>query len=492
MRMPVRQVNPHEAHQYAPSSAPRPTRWTPVRFARIHRLLRAVAALLPALAVLALPSVPAHAADWDAGRLLWGVKASFTSYVSGPIAQGEIALSDGASREGDRFQFPLRESSESGGTTTLAYQGTVRFTGHDGRLDLALSDPAVAVSPDGARLIAAVSSSGEDFGRVAVADLSGVEPSALEDDSPVLDGLSASLTAEGSEAFAGYYEAGEVLDPVDATAESSGRESSGPGEDLAPGEVRGAVLDWGVRRSWREYVSGDIAEGGWTVSDGALDGGDRFRFTDGEGTLDDGTGTVSFHGSVHFSGEDVYLRISDPVVSIEAGEGLLSARVVGNGLDETVALAAFSADFAETDGLTTLDRAEARLSDNAAAVFGNFYQPGDPLDPVTIAYATEAEATIPALPNPGSGDEAKAAPSDGGQDATSWWPYAAGATALLLATAAFLLIRRRTGARNDGGDNSPASANASVGDDSPAAEGPGSGSDSGTGPGPDRDRKSAT
>jgi hypothetical protein len=67
------------------------------------------------------------------GSLDWGVKASFRTYVTGPIAHGDITVSGGASVNGDgAIRFPATGGTydPSGAGTDVALSGTVRFSGH--------------------------------------------------------------------------------------------------------------------------------------------------------------------------------------------------------------------------------------------------------------------------------------------------------------------------------------------------------------------------
>lgn len=78
-----------------------------------------LAALLSALA----PATAAHAAQSrtvSGGRLDWGIKASFQSYVTGPIAQGSWNLTGSAGTIGSsQFRFPSAQGSYDPGTGTL-------------------------------------------------------------------------------------------------------------------------------------------------------------------------------------------------------------------------------------------------------------------------------------------------------------------------------------------------------------------------------------
>lgn len=91
------------------------------------------------------------------------------------------------------------------------------FTGHEGVLRTVVSDLEIRIDGATGTLVANIESNDtsgtpHDYGRIAVATLSITG-------SPVTDGVlegsaTATLSAEGSDALAGYYSAGEALDPV--------------------------------------------------------------------------------------------------------------------------------------------------------------------------------------------------------------------------------------------------------------------------------------
>ncbi|WP_043260745.1 HtaA domain-containing protein, partial [Streptomyces sp. e14] len=62
----------------------------------------ALAVLVAALLAALLPAPAAHAASRvvAGGRLDWGIKSSFQSYVTGPIAKGSYSLTGGAATVG--------------------------------------------------------------------------------------------------------------------------------------------------------------------------------------------------------------------------------------------------------------------------------------------------------------------------------------------------------------------------------------------------------
>lgn len=155
-------------------------------------------------------------------RMGWGIKDSFRSYISGSIAKGDWTTTGGAVYSEGNFVFSGSEgtvTTADGSVTagTLKFGGSVLFTGHEGVLRTVISDPEIRINGSTGTLVANVESNDtagnpNDFGRVVVADLAITDASVADG---ILDGsASATLSAEGSEALAGYYAAGESLDPV--------------------------------------------------------------------------------------------------------------------------------------------------------------------------------------------------------------------------------------------------------------------------------------
>lgn len=367
-----------------------------------HAIARMAGALITAAAVVAsllLWAAPASAADLSGGRLDWGVKESFRSYITGPIAKGEIQTGDGASTSGGAYRFHSASGSYEGGSASIAYQGWVYFWGHDGELDVTFANPSVEYSGSSGTLYVYVNGS-----RTDMASLSG--GSISESGGTIsVSGASATLTANGAAAFAGYYEAGQALDPVSFSADvAAAAEPTEAASETATetetetDEVAGAVLDWGVRTSWRDYVSGNIAEGEWTVADGAADGGAVFRFTEGAGTATATDYELAYQGAVTFTGNDLDLTLTAPAITATDGKGVLSAEVDGARVD----LVSFEAELAERDGLLVAEEVPTQLTEAAVPVFGGYYQAGDAMDPLLIAVPLTADAVLPALPDLGS------------------------------------------------------------------------------------------
>ncbi|MEU6964148.1 HtaA domain-containing protein [Streptomyces chrestomyceticus] len=446
-----------------------------------------LAALLGTL-LPALPAAPAQAAARTVagGRLDWGIKSSFQSYVTGPIAQGSWTLNGGAATVGDsRFRFHSATGSydPASGALTAGFSGGVHFTGHrkpDGsyEMDLTISRPQVTVADGRGTLFADMTSKEKGTGRVTTAarvplatlELGGVDtrgggtPIALTD-------VPAKLTAQGARAFAGYYTEGTRLDPVSLSADvragggpSPESTPSGDGEgdgDARRGTFTEAAVDWGVRRTFREYVTGSIADGRWQLSDGAQDGGALFRFPRGKGTYDAEKGTLSagFTGKLHFTGKNLDLTLTAVSVTVHDGRGTLAADVTRDGTTtEGTPLATFEAKrLTPEKGLIKLTEAPARLTADGAKAFGGLYREGTDMDPVSLAVAVGKKATLPALPDLGTDPKAAAAAGDGKQTKQAAPEQAAPASSgstrtvvllisagvLLVAVAAFPVLRAR-------------------------------------------------
>ncbi|NDZ83616.1 Htaa domain protein [Streptomyces sp. SID10853] len=451
-----------------------------------------LAALTAALLTVLFPASTAHAASRTVrgGRLDWGIKSSFQSYVTGPIAKGSWGLRGGAATVGgSRFRFHSAAGSydPDSGAFTAAFSGGVHFTGHrkpDGtqELDLTISRPTVRISAGHGTLYADMVSRSRATGRfttsaqvpLATLALSGVDMKG--GGSPIaLNSLPATLTSQGATAFAGYYTAGTALDPVSLSADvltpaahpggPSGKPSGTPtagkptgkaAKDSAAGAIRDAAVDWGVRRTYREYVTGAVARGKWTLSDGAQDGGALFRFAGGRGTYDEKKQTLDAHftGTVRFTGTRLDVRLAGLAVKVEGGRGTLSAA--------GTPVVTFKAGRLTADhGLIALDEAPTELTAGGAKLLGSMYRPGTAMDPVSLAVAIDDKAALPALPDLGSTASATPAPApNAGHRAAAGTDTAArsadgrtgtyaglGAGVLVAAALVFLAVRRRRGAR---------------------------------------------
>ncbi|MFJ6753897.1 HtaA domain-containing protein [Streptomyces sp. NPDC091273] len=439
--------------------------------------------LLAALLGALLPATAAHAGTVQGGRLDWGIKSSFQSYVTGPVAKGGFKLKSGAATVGGslfRFHSAAGSYDPGSGTFEASYSGGVTFQGHqkpDGvhELDMTVSNPTVKIGGGSGTLYVDVASKAKDTGAVsnqsqvpfATLGLGGVNMKGGA--SPLtLTNIPATLTAQGAQAFAGYYAAGTQLDPVSLSADVKSAPAAEPSPSATPqpgataqtpqaqGAFADAAVDWGVRRTFREYVTGSVGQGKWTLAEGAQDGGALFRFPQGKGAYDGGKGTLdaAFAGTVRFTGAHLDLQLGKVSVKVENGKGVLSADVTTGGeTKNAVPLVEFDAKGLKAEGgLATLTEAPAVLTEGGSQAFNSMYKAGTEMDPVSLAVALDAAAKLPALPDLGStAPPAPAAPAAepapaakaGQSSGTGLFIALAVAVLVLAGGAAFLVVRKR-------------------------------------------------
>lgn len=195
----------------------------------IGRVLAAfLAAAVLATVAFVGGSAPAGAAPpGDAavsgGHADWGVRATFRSYVTGPIAQGSITTGDGVTTNTDgSFRWPDASGTYDAGALDADFRGSVHFVGHAGALDMTMSGLNVVVtSATSGTLYADLVSKAFDDGEFdtyddvafATLDLTGITPSETGSTLTWAD-VPATLTADGSTAFSSFYPAGTTLDPI--------------------------------------------------------------------------------------------------------------------------------------------------------------------------------------------------------------------------------------------------------------------------------------
>lgn len=214
-----------------------------------------------------------------------------------------------------------------------------------------------------------------------------------------------------------------------------------PASTAASCAVDDATITWGFKESFRSYISGAIANGQWTVSDGAEYETPHFRFGGGAGLLDRGAGvgSVEFPGAITFMGHGDILNttIENPVLEFRGASASLYFDVNGttqNGAEidvqmvEFVALALDDGELLErTDSQLTIRDVPATLTHPGAEAFGT-YRAGEPFDPVTIRLTFDSECEAPAE--------------------TNWWLVGGlplGAAAALVAALLWYRSRRRSG-----------------------------------------------
>ncbi|RII42401.1 hypothetical protein DWB68_07555 [Galactobacter valiniphilus] len=433
--------------------------------------------------------------------LNWGLKKSFRDYVVGPIGGGKLTVSDGAKQAAKNgvFSFTGGSGTLKNGLGTISFNGTVNVTGHEGEMDLTFSQLRVKVTgPTKAELIASVTApktsmtDAINLKDVVLASLSfdaknltfnnaalGFKAAVSASKLLVLSDAKATLTKAGVPALAGFYEAGTVLDAVSVNADAKNSGTTTAGDDEAdnestagstdgekttsgntaansgaakqqcrtvtvPATAGGVSLSWGVKSSFVSYVKGGIAKGQVTTGNGAAASGSGFTWGAGSGSLSaNGTGTVSFPGSVHFTGHDGLLDTTLSGLRVQvtgSGTAALIANVKSQDM-EGKDLSASNITFATVKfsggSASGFSGASVTLTAAGAKAFAGFYNAGQAMDSMTLSVGKASAATTQVV----CGDLAAT-----GVDNTANLVGTAGLLALLGAAAITLAARRKSAA----------------------------------------------
>jgi hypothetical protein len=244
--------------------------------------------------------------------------------------------------------------------------------------------------------------------------------------------------------------------------------------------VTGGSLTWGVKESFRAYISGTIAKGSWEPIGGATYATPTFGWSGATGEFDPAAlaGSVRFAGGVHFTGHDGLLdtTVANPTLQFAGdGTGTLLLDLTNLSMDDALAGNTGNVQTLGQVPLVALDLAAAPLQTDADAVtvtgtavpttitaegyaaFGS-YEPGTAFDPATFSFTVacaepeptpEAAAVETSEPPPTAGASSVAA--EGTDPAAPAWPLWAAVGALVAAAAAAfgLALRRRARVRRD-------------------------------------------
>jgi len=152
--------------------------------------------------------------------ITWGFKESFRSYISGSIANGKWEVADGATYSVPNFGFADGAGSFDGTSGTIAFPGSITFTGHEGILNTTVANPTVRLDGDTAILsldVSGTTQEGEEVSAKGVEFVSlDISGATTADGVVTITDAPATLTAAGAAAF-GTYETGEAFDPVTLT-----------------------------------------------------------------------------------------------------------------------------------------------------------------------------------------------------------------------------------------------------------------------------------
>lgn len=207
----------------------------------------ALIAVLLALAALTASALtaPARAAAADpvaithGEGLRWGLKLSWRNYAGAGTAADGAQIVGGA----DGYRWPFRSGSYDPDThhAELQYGGSVRWTAHEGVLDVTISNPRLVIDGDDAQLrgraVSKRESTGQlvDYGEIALVTVA-LRPEALTvaDGRTTWSGLGTNLTASAFEVFGGNYPVGTVMDPITATYTGPGGLPAPTADDFTP------------------------------------------------------------------------------------------------------------------------------------------------------------------------------------------------------------------------------------------------------------------
>lgn len=157
--------------------------------------------------------------------------------------------------------------------------------------------------------------------------------------------------------------------------------------------VTSAEARWGVRQSFRTYIRGNIAKGAWELTS-VGDDGSGFTFNGNAGAVDTAarSGSILFPGTIRFTGHGGVLdtRFSNMEIQFNGNSGQIILNASSNSTEGKandfgrIAIANLSfTDLNITDSAAS-GTATASLTDVGAEAFGQFYPPGDPLDPISF------------------------------------------------------------------------------------------------------------
>ena len=255
-----------------------------------------------------------------------------------------------------------------------------------------------------------------------------------------------------------------------------------------------AELSWGVKESFRSYISGSIANGEWTVSDDMRYETPSFIWSQAAGGFasDLSSGTIDFTGAVHFTGHDgaMQLDIANPSLEFagddtaylllsvgstdqaDAGGEVAAEQVRAAKVDLTGAVDAGGADLAISEAPTRL------TAEGAEAFNGEYgsYIAGEEIDPITLTATVSGCELGASAADPEAGESEEPAAEEEQlliQDAPAedagipWVPIIIGGVAILVigVTGGMLLAGRK---RPDT-TNQDAGAGTAAGADTPDA-----------------------
>jgi len=377
----------------------------------------------------------------DSGSLTWNIHTGFLSYIDN-LSDGNITL-NGVTESSAGFKFDLASGNYDSDAKSgvIKFTGSVHFTGHGGALDVKMANPQLHINQNEATLLVDVTTDGQLEKNVpfGVVDAKSAQTSA---NSYALNSAGAVLTGAGSTAMQGFYDAGETIAPVTTEFKLGGQGDCG--DDLVSEEkpttpkppapqkpdntpinlgpaqqadekdvpmcrsTQGASLNWGVKQSFVDYVTGPIAAGSISTANGVSG---QFNWPGRTANFDpeSAVGEFSFGGTVTFTGHDdaLNLRISNPRVKItSASSGQLFANVRATNPAGEVTVDASGVHIANLNvsgkksvrgDTITFSSVPATLTASGVPAFAEFYEAGSALNSLSLTVTLGPEVPCDTL-----------------------------------------------------------------------------------------------
>ena len=172
-------------------------------------------------------------------------------------------------------------------------------------------------------------------------------------------------------------------------------------QGASDGTIKSANLGWGVRDSFRNYVRGGIANGSWELN-GTSYSSDAFNWSNGTGTFKGGKGSISFSGSVRFTGHHGILdtTIANPRLEINGNSGTLYATMTSNdpsgkatNYGEVALLKVDLSGLQSSADAVSVNGAATTLTAEGAKAFAGFYEAGKDMAPLSFSAAINGAKT---------------------------------------------------------------------------------------------------
>ena len=172
-------------------------------------------------------------------------------------------------------------------------------------------------------------------------------------------------------------------------------------QGASDGTIKSANLGWGVRDSFRNYVRGGIANGSWELN-GTSYSSDAFNWSNGTGTFKGGKGSISFSGSVRFTGHHGILdtTIANPRLEINGNSGTLYATMNSNdpsgkatNYGEVALLKVDLSGLQSSADAVSVNGAATTLTAEGAKAFAGFYEAGKDMALLSFSAAINGAKT---------------------------------------------------------------------------------------------------